>query len=237
MGTLPAVSFRRRALVPEKAGGEWDRIFVESIDCARTLLMQGRPAGGSYLVMVSSACSGEGKTTLASCLTASLARAGCRTLLVDCDLRNPCLHRLLNEKRTPGICELLSNTSSIDEAVRQTPIDRFDLLPAGQYSAESAAALAQGKLQGIFQQLKERYDFIVVDSSPLLAVPDALMIGQGADGVVFSIQAGVSAAHHVYEAHKRLGDLGIPFIGVVLSGVRDKTLYTHNREYLGKTNQ
>jgi receptor protein-tyrosine kinase len=77
----------------------------------------------------------------------------------------------------------------------------------------------------------------VVDSSPLLAVPDALMIGQGADGIVFSIQAGVSAAPHVYSAYERLREMGMPFIGAVLSEVRDKALYSHNREYLVKAKQ
>lgn len=237
MGTLPALSFRRGALLSEQGDGEWNRIFFESIDFTRTLLMQGRPANGTFLLMVSSACSGEGKTTLASCLAASLARAQYRTLLIDCDLRNPCLHRLFSVRRTPGICEVLINTSSIEESVCPTPIAQLDLLPAGQYAMEAAAALAQGKLQSIYQQLRGRYDFLVVDSSPLLAVPDALMIGQGADGVVFSMQAGVSAAPHVYAAYERLREMGMPFIGVVLSGVRDKTLYSHNREYLVKAKQ
>src|SRR5205085_3543252 len=83
------------------SGAAWNRLLIESIDSVRTMLLQGRPAGKSSLLLIASACSGEGKTTLAGHLAASLARAGCRTLLVDCDLRSPAPHRLFRLEHTP----------------------------------------------------------------------------------------------------------------------------------------
>jgi Mrp family chromosome partitioning ATPase len=74
-----------------------------------------------------------------------------------------------------------------------------------------------------------------VDSSPVLAVPDALMLGQDADAVLFSVRPGVSEAPHVYAAYERVRELGLPFLGAVVNGVRDRALYAHNYNYLAKS--
>jgi capsular exopolysaccharide synthesis family protein len=181
--------------------------------------------------MIASPGSGEGKTTLAGHLAASLARAGCRTLLADCDLRNPSLHQLFGIARAPGVCEALTGTARVEEIVYPTSVDRLSFLPAGQYSDEAAFALAQGVLQGVFQRLRDDFDFIIVDSSPVLAVPDALMIGKSVNGVVFSIRPGVSQAPLVYAAYERLQELGLPFVGAVVNGVADKSSYAANYQY------
>jgi capsular exopolysaccharide synthesis family protein len=238
MGTLPALPARRLALGAPAAGtsrSAWSAILTESIDSVRTMLLQGRPAGGSSVLMITSACSGEGKTTLASHLAASLARAGRRTLLVDCDLRSPSLHRLFDVPRAPGMCEVLTGTAAAEGTVYATPVDRLHLLPAGQFSPEAATALAQGTLRAVLERLRDHFDFLVVDSSPVLAVPDALMIGDGADGVAFSIRPGVSQAPQVYAAYERLRELGLPFVGTVVNGITDKALYAHNYRYVVNT--
>jgi capsular exopolysaccharide synthesis family protein len=237
MGSLPVIPARGRRgkahlARPGAEGKDWIRLLLESVDSIRTMLLQGRPQGGSSLLMIASACSGEGKTTLAGLLAASLARAGRRTLLVDGDLRRPSLHRLFGVTRSPGVCELLTGAAATDGAVHATPIDRLHVLPAGQYSPEAATALARGDLQELFRQLRGQFDFIVVDSSPLLAVSDALMIGVGADGVVFSIRPGVSQAPQVHAAYERARELGLPVLGTVVNGVKDKAMYTHRYRYL-----
>jgi capsular exopolysaccharide synthesis family protein len=235
VGSLPAIPARgaRGGAHLAKTGAEdWSRLLLESVDSIRTMLLQGRPQGGSALLMIASACSGEGKTTLAGLLAASLARAGRRTLLVDGDLRRPSLHRLFGVTRTPGVCELMTGGAATDDAVHATPVDRLHVLSAGQYSPEAATALARGDLQELFGQLRGQFDFIVVDSSPLLAVSDALMIGGGADGVVFSIRPGVSQAPQVHAAYERVRELGLPVLGTVVNGVRDKAMYTHRYQYL-----
>jgi receptor protein-tyrosine kinase len=118
--------------------------------------------------------------------------------------------------------------------VHATLVERLSFLPAGQYSEGAATALAQGVLQGVFEGLRGGFDFIIIDSSPVLAVPDALMIGKGVDGVVFSIRPGVSEAPLVYAAYERLQDLGLPFVGAVVNGVAARASYASNYQYLVK---
>jgi receptor protein-tyrosine kinase len=101
----------------------------------------------------------------------------------------------------------------------------LSLIPAGGYCPEAARALAQGKLQSFFAELRAQFDCIVLDTSPLLAVSDALLVGTCADGVVLSIRPGVSEAHQVHAAYERLQELGLPFVGAVVSGTTDRSAY------------
>jgi capsular exopolysaccharide synthesis family protein len=232
---MPTRRLIGRARPDAASGAAWNRLLVESIDSVRTMLLQRRVVGETSLLMIASACSGEGKTTLAGHLAASLARAGCRTLLVDCDLRNPSLHKLMSVSRTPGIGEVLSGKARAEEALNATAVEQLSFLPAGMFSEEAATALAQGALHEAFERLRGDFDFILVDSSPVLAVPDALMVGKSVDGVVFSIRPGVSEAPLVYAAYERLQDLGLPFAGAVVNGVADRSSYANNYQYLVKT--
>jgi capsular exopolysaccharide synthesis family protein len=239
VGTVPAVPARLldKAGEPHQASLEkWGQILAEAINAIRTMLLTGRGGEGNSLLMITSARSGEGKTTLASHLAISLARAGRRTLLVDCDLRNPSLHRhpQFAISRSPGVCELLARNANLEEVVSQTSIDGLFLLPAGQCSREAAAALARGALKAALQEIRGRFDFIIVDSSPVLVVADALMVARCADSVVFSVRPGTSQAPQVYAAYERLRDLNLPFVGTVVNGVSDKALYAEHYDYLVK---
>jgi Mrp family chromosome partitioning ATPase len=136
----------------------------------------------------------------------------------------------LNLPAGPGVSELLADPNLID-VVQATAVEGLSLLAAGQYTPAAAASLARGGVQEVFGRLRPLFDFIIVDSSPLLAVADTLMIGKSADGVVLSVRAGVSQAPQVYAAYECLQQLGLPFVGTVVSGTRDKQLYAHNSRY------
>jgi capsular exopolysaccharide synthesis family protein len=221
IGTLPALpNSARRSL----AGGAdtqdvfWQSLLAESVDAIRTVLLHSGRNESLRTVMITSAVSGEGKTSLATHLAASLARSWRRTLLVDCDLRNPAAHRQFNVPLEPGFSEVLRGEAEIDEVVRPTAVSRLWVVPAGHWDAHAIQALAQENVRALFEQLKEQYDFIVIDSSPVLPVADALLIGQNVDGVLFSILRDVTRAPLVQSAYQRLAALGIRLLGAVVIG-------------------
>src|SRR5262249_52675958 len=152
----------------------------------------------------------EGKTTLASNLALSLARAGRRTVLVDCDLRRPAAHQLFEQTLQPGFSEILLNEVELCEAVRPTTTDEcLWLLPAGQWDREVIQELARDGLADIFDRLREEFDFVIVDSHPVLPATDALLIGQHVDAVLVSLLRDVSQSPRVYAACQRLATLSI----------------------------
>jgi capsular exopolysaccharide synthesis family protein len=174
------------------------------------------------VVMVTSALEGEGKTTVAGHLAVSLARAGFRTLLIDGDLRRPTLHRMFGVPLDPGFNEVLRGEAMVAETVRATGLSGLSFLSGGYWQEnETIRALAQDGIKSFFDELRGVYDFIIVDSSPVLPVVDPLVIGQHVDGVLFSILREVSRLPSVYAAYERMTGLGIRILGAVINGARE----------------
>ncbi|MHB1423535.1 MAG: polysaccharide biosynthesis tyrosine autokinase [Gemmataceae bacterium] len=191
---------------------------LESIDALRTQLLRDADDEHTRVVMVTSATHGEGKTTVASHLASSLARAGRKTLLIDGDLRRPSAHQLFELPMHPGLSEVLLSEVELTDAVQATTLDGLSFMAAGQWDREVLHALARDGVEGIFEKLEEEFDFIVIDSHPLLSATDSLLIGQRVDAVILSVLREVSQMPRVYAASQRLSTLGIRVLGAVVNG-------------------
>jgi capsular exopolysaccharide synthesis family protein len=198
---------------------------VESIDAIRTLLLHDAGVEAARMVMVTSAGPGEGKTTLACSLADSLARAGRKTLLIDCDLRSPSAHQMFEMPLQPGFSEVLLGEIDAADAVQATPVPGLSLLTAGQWDREVLRCLSREGAPEIFDKLKLEYDFIVVDSHPVLEATDSLLLGQHVDGVLLSVLRDVSRSPRVYTASQRLATLGVRLLGAVVNGADAEDVY------------
>lgn len=244
VGTLPAVPDRRAQSEPYGASQEsgfWPSYLIESVDTTRTMLLHAARVESIRSVLITSAQSGEGKTSLAIQLAASLARAGRKTLFIDGDMRSPAAHQVFNLPCEPGFSELLRGEVQIPAAIQPTSVRGLWLISAGRWSPQATEALAQEAARPLLQRIKSEFDFIIIDSSPALAVVDALLLGQQSDAAIFSIMHGVSHSPSVYTAHQRFDTLGVRILGAVVNGVattwRDYMLgYTH-REPAQEENQ
>jgi capsular exopolysaccharide synthesis family protein len=226
LGAVPKLPDRVRRRLGDGGSNRdfyWHNLLTESVDVTRTMLVHQAQADGTQTVMVTSALEGEGKTSLASQLAASLARSGRKTLLIDCDLRKPAAHKLFDLPLEPGFSEVLRGEVDLSDAVRPTRVSRLWLVAAGIWDAHATQALAQENVQALFEELRGQFDFIVIDSSPVLPVADTLLIGQHVDGVVFSILRDQSQLPRVYAAYQRLADVGVRLLGAVVSGARGET--------------
>jgi len=205
--------------------------LVESIDAIRTMLLRSARNDKTRVVMVTSAISGEGKTTLASNLAVSLAKVGKKTLLMDCDLRGPAVHQLFEQPLQPGFSEAILGEVPLADTLRQTSDPNLWVLPAGHWDREVVQELAKNGLESMFERLKEEFDFILVDSHPILAANDALLIGQQVDAVILSLMHELSQADHVYQACQKLAALGIEVFGTVINGVPAQD-YKRSQKYV-----
>jgi polysaccharide biosynthesis transport protein len=219
VGTLPAHpswAARRRG----SKSGRWQSAFHESINAARAMLLHLTRADGLRVVMVTSAVAGEGKTSLSSQLATSLARSGRKTLLIDADLRNPAAHRLFDALPAPGCCEVLRQEIDAADAIQPTSVPGLSMLPAGHWDDEVLRVLSQDGIEKLFTRLRQDFELIVVDSSPVLPVADAAQMAQHVDGVVFSVLRKVSRLPRVHAAAQRLTQLGVRVLGAVVLGTR-----------------
>lgn len=233
IGSVPAFPNKASLKAADAAGhANWRFVLNESINSTRTMLLHTARHQSMQVVMVTSATQGEGKTSLASQLATSMATAGMRTLIVDCDLRNPSIHKLFDLGLSAGVSEVLCQEADVSDAVQPTAVPNLWVIPAGQCSHRVITALAQGHpLETLFNRLRGQFDFIIVDSCPVLPVADALLIGQHVDGVVFSIMQDVSQLPKVQVASEKLAQLNIPLVGAVVNGIRQH-VYSYGYNYV-----
>jgi polysaccharide biosynthesis transport protein len=212
-GKLPAEETGRLSAVPAQ-------MLVASVDNIRAILSCSESLASIRVLMVSSAVSREGKTTVAAQLATSFARAGQRTLLIDFDLRKPSLHQILGGPQEPGVCEVLRGDHDVERAIRATEVPGLFLLAAGQPSRLLHTACLQQTGGVFFERLRSQFDFIVIDTCPILPVPDALFLGQYVDAAVLAIRPRVSRSPAVLAACERLRSVNIRLLGTVVNGVR-----------------
>lgn len=230
IGTLP----KERGVAPQlpAVGAPVDTGSVDGLRAALLGTFGPSPAGTGITLMVASSEPGEGKTTLTAQLAKSLARGRRRAVLVDFDLRSPSLHKVLGLDRGAGVCEVLAGVASVEGTVRPTAVPGLDCLPAGSLSAEAEAGLAQPEVvRRLVAELRARYDYVIIDSSPILLVPDALALAGCVDGLLMAVRSGVSLAASVYAGYERLVEHRFPVLGVVVCGVPEDQSYARGYGY------
>lgn len=220
MGDLPAL--RRGIGLRQRSRRAMHGLVAESINGIRATLLRNANVGQSNVFLVTSAGESEGKTTVASQLAASLARGGRKTLLIDADLRHPGAHLVFGLPNEEGLSELLRGEIEIDDAVRATPADNLWMVSAGQCCASAVMALGKEAVADVLGRLEARFEFIVIDTGPVLKVADALLLGPHIDGAILSVLRDVSRIHKVYEANERLKLAGVKVVGAVINGIEDR---------------
>lgn len=194
-------------------------VLKEAVDSARAVLVRDARMTALETILISSASDGEGKTSIACHLATSLARAGKKVVLVDCDLRRPTVHRVYNLDSSLGICEIMRGDGKLEDAIQESPTPGLSIVPAGKVNSKALQLLAEGRARDIFNQLKEDFEFIIIDSAPLLPVSDTLLLAQDVDSVIMAIQRDISRLGNISAAKQRLEMIGVPPSGAILIGL------------------
>ena len=193
-------------------------------DSFRTLLTSIMFAGSATeqpkVIVITSTAPQDGKTTISANLAIALARAGKRVLLIDGDLRRPRLHLKFSLPNMIGLGNLLQagcDATDAQFAVLQTSITRLSVLPSGSFTAAPADLLFQPNLQSLMNSYRDHYDMIVIDSPPLVGLPDARLLGRASDGVVLVARANKTSRAAIITACQRLGLDKSRVLGLVLN--------------------
>lgn len=174
---------------------------------------QGQDGSRPRVLVVSSAAASEGKTTIASNLAIALAQASHRVLLIDGDIRHPRLHDIFNIERNSGFTDVLARKSLL--TVRETKVANLFLLPSG--SSGDANLLFTPVLGELLGRLRTEFDMVLIDTPPLLQMPDARILGRHADAVILVVRAHATSRAAARMACERLDGDGVPVLGAVLT--------------------
>jgi polysaccharide biosynthesis transport protein len=196
------------------------RIFEESIDSLRTTLTLSDDLREMRLLAVTSAANHEGKTSIAAQLAISLARAtGKKTLLIDGDMRSPDVHNVFNVPLTPGLAEVQSGESPLADGIITTWNELIHLLPAGKLKVNPHKLLGNGAWHSLLAQIPDTYRYVIIDTPPVLAASEALVLAKAADASLICVMRDVSRTDQVRKTSDRLLAAGSRVIGTVLNGV------------------
>lgn len=168
-------------------------------------------------IMVASANPGEGKTLTVSNLAATYAQEGKKVVVMDGDMRKPTLHKMFQISNTSGLTSILTNQNTLESQLCATFIEGLDVIPSGPVPPNPSELLASKKMAELMGELKEKYDLILIDSPPVMAVTDAQVIAASVDGVVFIVKSGTTKREVLRKAKGRLEHVKAHILGVVLN--------------------
>jgi capsular exopolysaccharide synthesis family protein len=194
--------------------------FAESFRSLRTSLLLSTAGHPPKFIVLTSATPSEGKTTAASNLAAILAQRDTRVLLIDGDLRRPNIHHRFGLNGKIGLTTVLTGATKLEDTVQSVPeIPNLDILPSGPVPPFPTEMLSSGAMDAILRRCGELYDYVVIDSPPILSVTDGVILARQADAVVLVVRHGKSSKHVVRRARDILLRSGAGITGIVLNAV------------------
>ena len=233
MGHIPFMTEQRMKISAD--GNKFDRSAItvhlprsrpaEAFRAIRTAVCFSAMAGEHRVISVTSPAAGDGKSTLALNLAVSLAQSGKRTVLLESDLRRPKVHKLTGVDNKVGVVDVLRGTVDIESSVQATQVPDLFIIPCGSRPKDPAELLARPEYETLLEDLRSRFDYVIVDTPPILAVTDPAGVAARVDGVIVCMRL----SRHTRDLGKRtidsLRDIGATVSGVVINGVEERDAY------------
>ncbi|HWC23438.1 MAG TPA: polysaccharide biosynthesis tyrosine autokinase [Flexivirga sp.] len=191
--------------------------YLEAIRRLRTGLMFVDVTTSGHTFVVTSAAPGEGKTTTTANLARALAESGSRTLLIDGDLRRPTVAKMLGLEGSVGLTTVLLGGADVQDAIQPFGNTELDVLTAGEIPPNPSELIGSERMAGLMATLQDRYDFVLIDSPPVLPVVDAMLLNKLASGLVLVVAAGRTRKRDLHQAAKFFQNSEVEISGFVLN--------------------
>ena len=171
-------------------------------------------------IVVTSADPQDGKSTISGNLALSFAQNGKKVIIIDCDLRRPSIHKKFNLSNLYGLSEVLIGKETLDNAIQEYKTN-IHVLPSGKIPPNSAEMISSISMNNLLEELKIKYDIVIIDSPPLGTFSDGQILSTKVDGTILVVKAGESKIEAVKEAKNLLNIVGANIIGVVINKVNN----------------
>lgn len=197
-------------------------LAIEAIRSLRTSLHFAMLEAGNNIIMISGASPSAGKSFISTNLAAVIAQTGQRVLLLDADLRKGSLHHVMGH-RPNGLSDILIEQASLDSAIHSTSVEGLDFIARGQVPPNPSELLMHVNFTQLLQRLTTRYDLIIVDTPPILAVTDAAIIGNQAGTSLLVARFGLNQAREIDVAKRRFEQNNVSIKGVIFNAVEKRS--------------
>jgi tyrosine-protein kinase Etk/Wzc len=218
---------RQVSVLPHDAPSD---VAIESLRAFRTSLQFSMLGSTNNIIMITGPTPGVGKSFVSANFAAVLAAIGKKVLLIDGDLRKGLLHRYFGLERKDGLSDAIAAEKSVDKIIHRDVVENVDFISTGELPLKPAELLAHRNFGKLLQLLSARYDFVLIDTAPVLAVSDPLVVATHAGTTFNIVRGGVSTVGEVEETVKRLNRAGAKVTGIVFNGVKSRS-YGYGPKY------
>ena len=213
--------------------------LAEALRHAQASIMLSVSGGPPRVLVVTSPNPSEGKSMISSNLAIAFALNGKNTVIIDCDLRKPRDHKVFNLPASPGITNYLSGTATLDDILQPTHIPGLTLIAAGPRAPSPANLLHSDVFKALLQELRQRFQQVIIDTPPIVGFVDARLVAALADGVVLVTRQGATHRKAGRLAQQLLSQIHVPILGAILNGVsfggsRYSSYYNNYYKYYSK---
>ncbi len=192
---------------------------VEAIRALRTSLYFTLMEAKNNVLMVSGATSGVGKSFVSTNLAVVMAQSAKKVLLVDSDMRKGYIHEMLHQPIGSGLSDVLSGAVTFNEAIRTTEIEGLDFVSRGEVPVNPAELLMKANLETLLAEVSGRYDYVILDAPPIMAVTDAAILGQQAGTTIIVARYGLTTEQDIENCIVRFANSNVVVKGAILNGV------------------
>ena len=199
----------------------------ESYRSVRSALYFSTRGKGHQLIQVTSPNPSDGKSTMAANLAVTIAQSGKKCLLIDCDLRRPKVHTFFNLDRSIGMTSLLVEDDHVTDVIQSTAIDNLWCVSAGPKNDNPSELIASAKFEELLDIFCQKYDFVILDTPPLLVVTDSAAVSARADGVILALKVDRKSQPNAMRCREILDHMGANIMGIVVNGVGFSSTYNY----------
>lgn len=195
---------------------------VEAYRVIRTGIQFAQAGNELQTIALTSCTPNEGKSTTIANLAVVLTQAGKSVLLIDCDMRNPTVHKNFNLSNKVGLSSCISMGTALSDAVQKTSIEGLYALTGGVIPPNPSELLGSEQMKNVLQRAKEQYDYVLIDTPPVMPVTDALIVSRFVDGMILVIASAEVKVEMARDVKNQLVNAGANILGVVLNKVRSE---------------
>ncbi len=197
----------------------------EAYRTARTAICFGAHGSDQRVIQVTSPAAGDGKSTLAINLAVCLAQSGKRTLLLESDFRRPKVHKLTGVSNKVGVVEFLRGEAELVDVIQDTEVPDLSVLPCGHRPRDPSELLTRPEYEQLIAVVREKYDYVIIDSPPVLVVNDPCSVAARVDAVLLCVRLSRHTRDFGTRALEQLSDVGANITGMVINGVEEADAY------------
>ena len=198
---------------------------AEAYRTVRTAVCFSATGSAHRVIQVTSPAAGDGKSTLTMNFAVSLALSGKKTIIIESDFRRPKVHKMTGVDNTVGIVDVLRGNAEIEDAIKETELEGFYVMPCGSRPKNPAELLARPEYEQLLAVLREKFEYVIIDTPPVLVVTDPCSVAPRVDGVILCVRLSRHTRDFGRRTLEQLRDVGANITGIVVNGVEETDAY------------